>query len=74
MVTADHFSAVFSGGSRISHRGGVDLIGGAVDLRGGYVSKILHVKMKESGSVGGHTLGAPPRSTNGIYTPDFWIT
>ena len=33
--------------------GGVDLVGGAVDPRGGYVSKILHVKMKESGPVGG---------------------
>ena len=29
--------------------GGVDLVGGAVDPRGGYVSKILHVKTKESG-------------------------
>ena len=56
---------VLSGGSRISHRGDVDLIGGAVDLRGGYVSKMLHVKMKESGPVGGHALGMPPRSTNG---------
>ena len=35
-----------SGGSRISHRGGVDLVGGAVDPRGSYVSKILHVKTK----------------------------
>ena len=42
-----------SGGSRISHRGGVDLVRGAVDPRGGYVSKFLHVKTKESGSVGG---------------------
>ena len=33
------------------------LVRGAVDPRGGYVSKILHVKMKESGPVGG---GAPP--------------
>ena len=42
-----------SGGSRISRRGGVDLVRGAVDPRGGYVSKILHVKTKESGPVGG---------------------
>ena len=42
-----------SGGSRISHRGGVDLVWGAIDPRGGYVSKILYVKMKESGPVGG---------------------
>ena len=43
----------YSGGSRISRRGGVDLVGGAVDPRGGYVSKIFHVKTKESGPVGG---------------------
>ena len=41
--------------------GGVDLVLGAVDPRGGYVSKILHVKMKESGPVGGARAGrAPP--------------
>ena len=41
--------------------GGVDLVRGAVDPRGGYVSKILHVKTKESGPVGGgHAPGAPP--------------
>ena len=40
--------------------GGVDLIRGAVDARGGYVSKILHVKTKESGPIGGHVLGVPP--------------
>ena len=43
-----------SGGSRISRRGGVD-------CRGGYVSEILYVKMKESGPVGGARAGrAPP--------------
>ena len=36
-----------SGGSRISRRGGVDLVGGDVDSLGGYVSKILYVKTKE---------------------------
>ena len=42
--------------------GGVDLVRGAVDPRGGYVLKILHVKMKESGPVGGggRAPGAPP--------------
>ena len=50
----------YSGGSRISHRGGMDLVRGAVDPRGGYVSKILHVKMKESGPMGGCVLGVPP--------------
>ena len=49
-----------SGGSRISHRGGVDIVRGAVDPRGGYVSKILHVKMKESGPVGGGARRARP--------------
>ena len=44
---------MISGGSRISRRGGVDLIRGAMDPRGGYVSKVLHVKAKESGPVGG---------------------
>ena len=39
----------------------MDLIRGAVDSRGGYVSKILHVKTKESGPVGGvHAGHAPP--------------
>ena len=41
--------------------GDVDLVGGAVDPRGGYISKILHVKMKEFGPVGGgRAPGAPP--------------
>ena len=41
--------------------GGVDLVQGAVDPRGSYVSKILHVKTKESGPRrGGRTPGAPP--------------
>ena len=31
----------------------MDLIGGTVDPQSDYVSKILHVKMKESGPVGG---------------------
>ena len=38
--------------------GGMDLVRGAMDPRGGYVSKVLHVKMKESGPVGGGR--APP--------------
>ena len=40
--------------------GRVDLVRGAVDPRGGYVSKILHVKMKESGPVGGARAGRAP--------------
>ena len=39
-------NTVYSGGSRISRKGGVD-------SRGGYVSKILYVKTKESGPLGG---------------------
>ena len=31
----------------------MDLVGGAVDSRGGYVSKILYVKTKELGPLGG---------------------
>ena len=46
----------------------MDLVGGGVDSRGGYVSKILYVKMKELGPLGGCVPGAPPptRSTNGL--------
>ena len=49
--------------------GGVDLVGWAVDPRGSYVSKILHVKMKKSGPVGGGggaRRARPPRSANGF--------
>ena len=43
----------------------MDLVGGAMDPRGGYISKILHVKTKESGPVGGGARRArPPRSAN----------
>ena len=31
-----------------------------MDSQGGYVSKILYVKTKESGPLGGHVLGMPP--------------
>ena len=48
--------------------GGVDLVGG-VDSQGGYVSKILHVEMKESGPLGGgRAPGTPPcRSANADF-------
>ena len=39
----------------------MDLEGGGVDSRGGYVSKILYVKTKELGPLGGRTLGVPPQ-------------
>ena len=48
---------LLSGGSRISRRGGVDLVGGGVDSQGGYISKILYVKTKELGPL---RWGAPP--------------
>ena len=49
--------------------GGHGLCRGAIDPRGGYVSKILHVKMKESGSVGGCMCWVhPPKSANGFAT------
>ena len=40
----------------------MDLVGGGVDSRGGYVSKILYVKTKELGPLGG------PRSANAKAT------
>ena len=41
--------------------GGVDLVGGGVDSRGSYVLKILYVKTKELGPLGGARAGrAPP--------------
>ena len=43
--------------------GGVDLVGGGVDSRGGYVSKILYVKTKELGPLGG---ARPPRAANAL--------
>ena len=49
-----------SGGSRISRREGMDLIGGSVDSWGGYVSKILYVKTKELGPLGGMCAGRAP--------------
>ena len=43
-------------------------VGGDVESRGGYVSKILYVKTKESGPLGGRGPGTPPpRSANAQY-------
>ena len=56
-------SQTYSGGSRISRRGDVDLTRGA-DSPGGYVSKILYVETKESGPLGGRAPGTPPRSAS----------
>ena len=49
-----------SGGSRISHRRGMDLVGGGVYSRDGCILKILYVKMKESGPLGGVCRAHPP--------------
>ena len=38
----------------------MNLVGG-VDSRGGYVSKNLYVKTKESGPLGGRAPGTPPQ-------------
>ena len=54
----------------------MDLVGGAVDPRGGYVSKILHDKTKESGPVGGARRVRPPRSANAMPLfnfPQQWL-
>ena len=48
----------------ISRRGDVELVGGGMDSRGSYVLKILYVKTKESGPLGGGTGHAPSRSAN----------
>ena len=52
-----------SGGSRISRRGCVNLVGGRRGLP--KISKILYVKMKESGPLGACVGHAPSRSVNG---------
>ena len=40
--------------------GGVDLVGGGADSRGSYISKILYVKTKELGPLGGARAGRAP--------------
>ena len=61
----------YSGGSRISRRGGRGPRSGGVDSRGSYVSKISYVKTKESGPSGGHAPGTPPLDPPmGYVNPD----
>ena len=43
----------FSGGSRISHRGGMHLLGGGMDLRCRHFLVKMYAKMKELGPIGG---------------------
>ena len=46
----------------------MDLVGGAMEPRGGSGTKILYVKMKESGPVGGCAPGTPPpKSANAKF-------
>ena len=40
---------------------------GGINSRGSYILKILYVETKESGPLGGHAPGKPPRSTNDIF-------
>ena len=47
----------------ISRRGREPRRGG-MDSWGSYISKILYVKTKESGLLGGYVPGTPPRSAN----------
>ena len=55
--------------------GGMDLVGGSVDSRGSYVSKILYVKTKELGPLGGVRAGRiPPRSANAVINFYEWGT
>ena len=49
-----------SGGSRISHRGGVHPLGRGVDLRHGHFSVKMYVKTKELGPIGGACAGHAP--------------
>ena len=53
----------------------MDLVGGGVDSRGGYVSKILYVKAKESGPVGGVLRQARPLDPPmGVHNMDYVLT
>ena len=66
LVVINYYCTVADPGFPIGGRGPRR---GAMDPRGGYVSKILHVKTKESGPVGGGARRArPPRSANVVVT------
>ena len=56
---------LFSGGSRISHWGGADPLGGPNLRRIHFLAK-TYVKMKEIDPVGGRAPAAPPGSANAI--------
>ena len=46
-------TCIISGGTRISRSGGMDPLGGGVDLRHGCFSAKMYAKTKELGPVGG---------------------
>ena len=52
--------------------GGVDLIGGGVDSQGSYVSKILYVKTKELGPLGGAHAGRTPLDLPMCWREIYW--
>ena len=55
----------------------MDLVGGGVDSRGSYVSKILYVKTKELGPLGGARAGHTPLDlpmTREIYCQEIKCT
>ena len=43
--------------------GGTTLVGGGANSRDSYLSKILYIKTKECGPLGGHAPAVPPGST-----------
>ena len=51
-----------------------DFPSGGVDSRGGYVLKILYVKSKETGPLGGRAPGTPPRSANALKNTNFHLS
>ena len=63
-----------SGGSRISHRVCTNLVGGGANSRGGYISKNLYVKTKESGPLGGARAGGTPSGSATDLVLSFWHT
>ena len=53
--------------------GGIDHMGGCIDSQGGYVSRSLYVKMKESGPLGGHAPGLPLDLPMHVFTSDYLL-
>ena len=68
LVRKQHYNTVVDPGFLL---GGVDLVGGGMDSQGSYVSKILYVKMKELGPLGGtcqvRPLDLPMQYIDGVH-------